>query len=73
MPSLIWTAKRYDVRPSEIAGIVDPWIAFQFDETAAILTDRCTDKNGTIDFSRLTKHEPENEFLRFAQKFGREV
>lgn len=71
MRTVLIMAERYQTRPSEIAGIYDPYLAFQFDECCAILEDKCTDSKGNRNYDRLSANRGENEFLEFAMKHGR--
>lgn len=64
-------SERYQVRPSELVGINDSFIAYQFDETCAVLSDKCTDDEGVRDYGKLIGSR--NPFLDFAKKHGKAV
>lgn len=69
-------AREYQVRPSQMLGISDEYLAFCFDEAAFYLTAEAIGKDGKLNWSNLRWRGEEKksnaDFIEFVKKHKRE-
>ncbi len=74
MAQVIILAKEYKVRPSEMVGISDDYLAYCFDEVAFYLTAEAMGKDGHPNWNKLRwqgeKQNNNAKLVEFIKRYG---